>query len=621
MCGIAGMYLYKRNDLQPEYFNWCLQTMMHRGPDAQSMWQNNRNYLTVFARLAIRDLSSNGDQPMPSDCKKYCISFNGEIYNTRELLQLLKPYRTEFISSSDTEVLLYALMYLGTDKTLAIADGMFAFAFYDLEKNSLVLARDRVGIKPLYVGECDEGIVFSSQYDHIINHSFFRNQPFDESVIGTYLQLGYVPANMGIVQQTKLFPHGHYMVVSETGSNTVKYFDYSIAGRKKDTKKHTDEILEYAVNSQLVSDVPVGTFMSGGVDSTLVSYFANRHTHFKAFTLGVRNSNMDETTNAKAFANKFHIDHYCKEIGAEDLISLMNDHVKAFSEPFADYSSIPTMMLSKLVRKHVTVALSGDGGDELFWGYPRNRKALDLVSFYNKPIWQRRFSLLVSKLGKSGNADISRHWKQKNFIDYYYSAMFVTGALKHLQQVYKARPQQAPDLESITAQYFEAGSDINLVMNIIRKMEMDIHLQRILLKVDRSSMFHSLEVRVPFLNNSMLDYSNCCDYTDCIKNSNGKMNLKESLIAKAGVELVMQPKKGFKIPIGDWIKNDVKKNITETILDMPSHLRFFFNMPSLHTLLEKHMNGVEDNGWFIWTIYAFIEWQNLHMNKYQHACG
>ena len=607
------MYLYKGNDLQENYFSWCLSTMKKRGPDSKKTWQNSKNYITAFARLAIRDLSEHGDQPMLSDDNNCCISFNGEIYNTNELAQKLRPYRSSFKSTSDTELLLYALIHLGVEKTLGLIDGMFAFAFYDVQKNKLILARDRVGIKPLYIGTSAKGIVYSSQYDHVINHPFFKDQGINESAISSYLSLGYMAENSGIINNTYLMPHGYYAVVENESIKTFNYYSYSICS--DGTTKTFDEVLEDSVNKQLISDVQVGTFMSGGIDSNLVTYFANHHKNFQSFTIGVGDKELNEAEQAKAFADIFHTNNYCKYITSGDLLTLIKDNALAYNEPFADYSSLPTLVLSQFTKEKVTVALSGDGGDELFWGYPRNKKALDVIALYKKNLASRRLKLLSEKIRKPSVTDLSRHWNHKDFVSYYYSALSITGALHWLPQVYKTDEHSSFFFHESEKLYSDDMSTSKL-MNIIRKMEVDIHLQRILLKVDRASMYYSLEVRVPFLGNDMLDYSLSCNYSDCIKQDHGKIILKNSLAAKTNEALVFQKKKGFRIPLDEWIRKEIKNDITDTILNMPAHLSTLFYKDKLERLLQAHMSGKYNWGWFIWALYSLVTWDATHRNKF-----
>ena len=616
MCGIAGMYSFLNTNLDLNYFNWCLSTMKHRGPDAEKIWHNHQNYVTAFARLSVRDLSENGNQPMLNNKQNFCISFNGEIYNTTVLKRKLHSFNIQFRSNSDTEILLYALIHLGVNTTLQLVDGIFAFAFYDIDKHRLVLARDRMGVKPLYIGEHNEGIVYSSQYDHIINHRYCRSNSLNESSITGYLTLGYMAENSGVINNTKLLPHGYYTVIENGQIQNICYYTYGIHSQQTIFKKNIDTVLEQSVSSQLVSDVPVGTFMSGGIDSPLVSYFANKHTSLQSFTIGINDSHLDETNAAANFASLFKTNHYNKTIKSSDLISLLQENAQAFTEPFADFSSLPTLLLSKFARQFVTVALSGDGGDELFWGYPRNCKVLSMLPYYKKNKITRKLSLLIDKLIAPDTTDFSRHWGQQSLVDYYYSSLFITGSFSSVPSICKAPQEKAFFLNGLDTQINEANGNPEIIMNIVRKMEMDIHLQRILLKVDRASMYHSLEVRVPFLSNDLLDLSHDYLYKDCIQNNSGKMILRESLIKKSNLHLVNQPKKGFVIPMDQWLRKEIKSEVLEKIVDMPFHLSSMFHKNKIHKLMQAHMSEKFDHGWFIWALYSLVIWDSTHRNKF-----
>lgn len=611
MCGIIGQYSFTGKIDETIYLEKCLSAMQYRGPDEQKTWNNGMNYFAGFARLAIRDTSSNASQPMLSEEGEYCISFNGEIYNTEYLRTLIKPFRKKFQSSSDTEILLYALIHLGIQETLHIADGIFAFAFYSRKNNTLILARDRMGVKPLYYGIHAKGLVYSSEYAHIVNHTFFKNEKYDASAIYNYLFLGYMAEGNAIIHKTYFLPHGHFLKIENGKVDLNPYYEY---GKNLSSQREfvLDEILSTAVSSQLVSDVPIGTFMSGGTDSTLVSYFANQHQHFKAFTLGINESKMDEMQAASAYAEKFAIPHFCKNIAATDLEPLIEEHVKAFSEPFADYSSLPTLMLSKFVKKHITVALSGDGADEMFWGYPRNIRAKKLIQLYQNNPFQKKVQLLTSKINNRHSVELKRHWKTAHFLDYYYSMMGITGALAWLPKIMNVKPEKSFFLQKHFKNTFQLSVDDQ--MNEVRKLEMDLHLQRILLKVDRAGMFHSLEIRVPFLSNAMLDYSNQITASQNIQNDMGKMNIKNSLAAKAGSSLVFTEKKGFGIPIDEWMRGNLKQHITDTILNMPNHLKVHFNFRNILKMLDKFFSGKENTGWFVWALYILSRWDRQHKN-------
>jgi asparagine synthase (glutamine-hydrolysing) len=587
--------------------------MKHRGPDSQRLWDNDENYITGFCRLAIRDLSPNGNQPMLSDCGNYCISFNGEIYNTDALITALLPYRKSYKSTADTEVLLYALMHLGPEKTLELTDGIFAIAFYDIKKNRLLLARDRVGIKPLYVGESAEGIVYSSQYDHIINGPILKKEGLSAGAIGAFLSLGFVPENYGAFNQTKLLLHGHYYIIANGKIEQFRYYDYPVTHSNQNNHA-LEETLYKAVQSQLVSDVPIGTFMSGGVDSTLVTWFANRNTQINSFTIGVNGHQLDESETAQQFADIFKTNHHNRFINPKDLLGLIDENTKAFSEPFADFSSLPTLMLSKFAREKVTVALSGDGGDELFWGYPRNQTALKNIQFYQHSPLARKAILLGRKLKNISGVTLARHWNETDFIAYYYHALFIPGAQHWMPRIFKEDAYEDYYYSAIknNPDALQGGNDG--YMNTARKLETDTHLQRILIKVDRASMYHSLEVRVPLLSNPVLDMSTGYTYKECMQNGAGKINLKNSLIEKTSKEMVMRPKKGFDIPMAEWMRTDLKRDVTDKILNMPAHLSVFFKKDETEKLVQQHMTGQANWGWFIWALYSLVNWDAYHVN-------
>ncbi len=321
MCGIVGVYHYKRHQQNDEGFlNRALISMHHRGPDSSGIWSNQQNYSAGFVRLSIRDLSVNGAQPMLSQCGNYCLSFNGELYNTEKYRERLQTLGVHFKSTTDTEVLLYALVKWGIEEVLQVIDGLFAFAFYDVQRNRLILARDRAGIKPLYIGKGNDGMVYSSQYDHIIDHPYIKDNALNSGAIGAYLSLGYVPENTGVVNSTFMLPHGFYAEVNERGINIFRYFAYPSFAKPR-LQNEIGSILDKTVKAQLVSDVPIGTFMSGGVDSPLVSYYAKKYADLKSFNIGVDDDAMDESKAAQSFADIFKTEHYCKHITEQDLLN------------------------------------------------------------------------------------------------------------------------------------------------------------------------------------------------------------------------------------------------------------------------------------------------------------
>jgi asparagine synthase (glutamine-hydrolysing) len=273
------------------------------------------------------------------------------------------------------------------------------------------------------------------------------------------------------------------------------------------------------------------------------------------------------------------------------------------------------LMLSKFARKKVTVALSGDGGDELFWGYPRSLTALKNIPLYRHKPYTRKAFLLARKLRNPKTTDLGRHWGEKDFTAWYYHTLFITGALRYVPRIFKEEACEDYYYASLKNNATELSNSSESYMNVARKLETDIHLQRILLKVDRASMYNSLEVRVPLLSNSVIDMSTGYTYKECIHNGTGKMILKKMLIKKTSKELVMRPKKGFVIPISEWMREDLRKDVTEKILDMPAHLSIFFNKADTEKLLTRHMTGQANLGWLIWAIYSLVNWDAHHVKN------
>ncbi len=615
MCGIVGIYSYKKPVVREEaYIKKCLQTMRRRGPDASGTWHNKQNYIAGFVRLSIRDLSEQGNQPMLSACGNYCISFNGEIYNSDRFKSLLSNKGIVFKSTSDTEVLLYGLIHLGIEKVLEEYDGIFAFAFYNRLKDELILARDRVGVKPLYIGfDSNDGLIYSSQYDHVINYNSIRDQGLNYGAIGSYLQLGYMADNMGVVKNTLMFPHGHYAIINRLGFQLKRYF--SVTTRLNLLSENINEdVFEQATSSQLVSDVPVASYLSGGVDSGLISVWSNKHQHVKAFTIGTDDEFTNEHEAAASFAKSAQIEQCIYDIKEDDFLDVINDYFHSHTEPFADFSSIPSLLLSRLVGSSYKVILSGDGPDELFWGYDRNIKYMKSACRYFHAKWKLSGELFYAKL--SGNKTVinRRMIASKDFYTYYYQSLFTFGSLL-LPSLYREKCEEAFFVEEIRKTY----TDLNPAdhyMYIMRDMEMNINLQRILLKVDRSGMYNSVEVRVPYLSNNVIEVALREKWTNHICEKQGKYFLKKTLAAKAGKDYAFKPKKGFLMPMQKWLRQSIKDDVREKILNMPPELNLAFRHKELKKLLHNHIDEGKDYSGIIWAIYALVNWYQLHrINK------
>ena len=613
MCGIVGIYNFiSSNNDESNYINWCNQTMKRRGPDSNGIWKEQLNkYITGFVRLAVRDLSPLGNQPMVSECGNYVISFNGEIYNTDLLKLKLSEFNIQFKSTSDTEVLLYLLKYYSPKDILPILDGIFSFSFYDKVNHKLILARDRVGTKPLYIGSFDEGFIFSSQYDHIINYRKIKNNKWNSADIGLYLQLGYFPSGHAPIENTFFFPEGKYAIIQNNNLEFHEYFDFE--QKEFDSQKlNLDDLVKKVITSQLISDVPVGTFLSGGVDSPLVSKFVNDIKKVNAYTIGVENSNDDESKNASFYADKFKIEHHLKFINEELLIQRLQENFEAFTEPFADYSSIPTLMVSEFAKEDVKVVLSGDGPDELLWGYKRNILGFEAAKAYQYPKILRMLLIIGKKVGFFKKYKINkRHIHAPNFAQYYFRTNFIGGADALVKKYFKIKPAKPTYLANL-----ENNSSSYSASELIRQIEIKFHLPRILLKVDRASMHHSIEVRVPFLSNDFIDYASGLNSDDCVEGEHGKMPLKKWLSAHSNSNICFETKKGFTIPLKEWIKGILYTRIETEFDNLNMDLSDLFDKTALIQILKEHKDGKSDWSWTIWAVYSFLMWKKVHLNKF-----
>jgi asparagine synthase (glutamine-hydrolysing) len=609
MCGIAGICSFNNihsNDVElVKLFN---STMVRRGPDTDGLWTDNNNVVFGFRRLAIQDLNPRSNQPMLTDDAQHVLVYNGELYNASALRAEL-AHRVSFKTTSDTEVLLYALVHLGVDHVLARIDGIFAFAYYNVQKKELIIARDRPGTKPLYYGIDNNRLVFSSQYDHLLADPVMGGKSIDVDALAHYIDLGYVPEGEGIVQQTYLLPHGHYAKWNSEGLKVVPYYQYALSVRSH-AEINIEEIIRQGIEDQLISDVPLGTFMSGGIDSTLVTYYARKKVAgLDTFNIGSVDPQYDESKFAEEYSKLFQTNHHARFFKEEDLRSLMADNALAYSEPFSDYSSLPTLLLSGFAKEKVTVTLSGDGGDELFWGYQRSEKAMRYVSKRLGGKAKLAYDFLINRL--SGKKDFPLSLLQyKSMTEMFYSHLTVSGSQYWKPRIMKERISSKPYFFDASWKQEQGLNDVEGLMNVMRKLEFDLHLQRVLIKVDRASMFHSLEVRVPLLSNAMLDASTCFSFADCFGNGEGKKPLRKILANHAGERLAKLPKRGFVVPIDQWIRGSMKAEFQEKILDMPAPLRTHFKRDQLEQILHEHCDKNKDWSWMIWSLYSLSVWHS-----------
>jgi len=608
MCGIAGELRFNPGPSQADW-EALGQLMYRRGPDDGGAWQDAHCNL-VFRRLSILDLSTAGHQPMVSKDGRYILVFNGEVYNFRELRRTLEQRGVSFRSSSDSEVVLYALIEWGR-AALDRFNGMFALGFYDSRERKLLLARDHAGIKPLYYLRHPEGMMFGSQYDQILAHPWSKGLPFSPAAATLYLHLASVPAPYGILENTFMLEPGSWLEVH--GDGCIQQGCYYEFPRRQEPTLFGAEALEAvdaaitaAVKRQLVSDVPIGAFLSGGIDSPLVcaKMQAVCDTRMRAFTIGTGGDETDESQDAIRYAQQLGLEQTVEHLVPDDAVKMLEDVVVACGEPFGDFSIFPTLMVSRLARKKFTVMLSGDGGDEIFWGYaPRFGRLMEAVGDFRYSPGRRRLMHIARRLlrlpARPGNA---------------FSTLGAWQTAIHTRLGGGWLPRIFPQMPPWPAQYdhFDyAGSDPDELAQWVRKNEFVGHLPGVLLKVDRASMYHSLEVRVPLLDREVIDVAVQIDWKDCFDPATrtGKIPLRKSLARH--LQHQTSAKKGFEPPMGKWLRTSLRPVVEEILLTRDSLAGIPVDRQAMRALYQDHLNG-RDYGWGFWPLLSLALWEERY---------
>lgn len=640
MCGITGYVSLDKTDQAGLSTSLAAMTqqLYNRGPDHQQQWFSDSQLCGLgHARLSILDLSDNGSQPMQSPSGRYCMVFNGEIYNFRELRNQLESRGATFRGSSDSEVLISSIEYYGVEKTLQSIIGMFAFAVWDEQQKQLYLARDRTGEKPLYLAEKDHTLIFTSDLN------VFRQCPtFDltlnQEALGLFFSHNYIPAPYSIFNNIhKLLP-GHYLQVSiEDGKLTSEQFQYwslaeqssqqVSAGTDSDWLEKAESLLLDSVDKQMVSDVPLGALLSGGVDSsTIVALMQSlSETPVNTFTIGFREKAFDESGYAEQIARHLGTHHHTLTLTPEDVMNVIPRLSDIYSEPFADSSQMPTFLVSELARKHVTVALSGDGGDELFAGYDRYRQTLN--RFHGSPItsgdtdgrslgtWLSRFKFvdryidpLLSSIRNYptslSSTKFYRRWQQKssNSLQVFYRHSIEIWPYGFLQAAALGTPAYAlNDPQTV--------SHLQSPLNALQQLDIASYLpDDILCKVDRAAMANSLETRAPLLDHRLVSLSQQMPEQLMVKDGKAKWPLRHILYRHVPASLIERPKMGFAIPIGEWIRGPLREwsenLLSREALDAHNLLDSDYIAHTWH----RHLTANQDLSAQLWGVLMFQQW-------------
>lgn len=611
MCGICGALGAPQIT---EHVRNLVPLMVRRGPDDKGYWSDGTTCAFGFRRLSIQDLTPTGHQPMVSSDERYVLVFNGEVYNFKALRLELERHGFTFRSSGDSEVVLYSLVCWGKD-ALARFNGMFALAFYDRLQRKLLLARDHAGIKPLYFMRVAKGIVFASQYDQILAHPASRDLAVSDDALGLYLRLGYIPAPYGMLRNTHMLEPGSWFEASADGSfNEGKFFTFPVY-REPDLKgeeayEAVDAAITESVKNHLVSDVPVGTFLSGGIDSPLVAakIRALGATDVKAFTIGTNGDRWDESPDAIAYANEIGIPHLVEHIAPKQSLALLDDVVAACGEPFADFSIFPTMLVSRIARRDVKVMLSGDGGDELFWGYSRRfAPVIDKSYDFGKPLWLRTLRWGAKKYFGIGKGYPQLTWPTIG--DWYQSKQ----TLLHEEFLKRVFPDCPPWPVDFTL--FEYGAfDQDHTAQWTRWNEFVGRMKMILLKVDRASMHESLEVRVPLLDRNVLDVASRVDWHSCLDIGKrvGKIPLRKALARH--VKHQTQAKRGFTVPMDQWLRGPLREVFLDTALQRKDFAGLKLMRQALTAEFDSFLKG-SGAAWGLWVLLSLGLWETSHFSR------
>lgn len=567
MCGIAG-YISLNNSIKSHHLVKATALLQHRGPDAEGFYFSEDEKVGLgHRRLSILDLSSSANQPMFSLNKRYAIIFNGEVYNFKELMQQLNDKGVSLTTTSDTEVILQLFAEQGV-KCFKDFSGMFSLAIYDLKKNILTLCRDHAGIKPLFIYYDEADFIFASELKSIqlIKDSQLA---INKNAIPYFLQLGYIPHPLTIFMNVEKFPAAHYLQIDinkynfkTVPSNITSFWNleshiemHSITDEKA-AKKTLTSLLFDSVEKQLISDVPIGTFLSGGIDSSLVTAIASKVSSKKihSFSIAIDDGKFNESKYATQVAKHLKTQHHELRFKENQVLDLLDSFLPVYDEPFADSSALPTMMVSQLAKKHVTVALSGDGGDELFMGYGMyvwaKRLSEKWVSYSRHSIFAIS-KIMNDKYRRSGN--LFAYTDKKNIKSHIFS-----------QEQYFFREQEIKEL-LINKKFDFDKININIPTNRKLKEEEQQSIwdfnyylpDDLLVKVDRASMHYALETRVPLLDYRLIEFA--FNLNSELKMQGGIMKylLKQVLYDYVPKQIFERPKQGFSIPLNKWLKTDL----------------------------------------------------------------
>ncbi|MCD6565048.1 MAG: asparagine synthase (glutamine-hydrolyzing) [Bacteroidales bacterium] len=621
MCGIAGIFNYKDDKIVSEsILKKMCSVINHRGPDEGGVWIH-RNVGIGMRRLKIIDLVS-GSQPMHNEDKTIWIVYNGEVYNFKELKADLEKKGHLFTTNSDTETIIHLYEEYG-EECVNYLRGMFAFAIYDLNDEVLFLARDRLGIKPLFYMESKNSFLFGSEIKCLFEHPDMEYSIYHPALI-TYFAYGYVPDPDTIIEDVKKLPPGHILIYKQGKIDIKQYWDITFNHNKVYPEEYYIEQILYhlneAVRMRLVSDVPLGAFLSGGIDSSMVVALMakNMDEPVKTFSIGFENQSYNELEYARAVSEKYSTAHH-EQIVRPDAEEVINNLIHHFDEPFADSSAIPTYYVSQMTRKYVTVSLSGDGGDELFAGYGR---------YLNGPLAQIAdyVPLTLRKILLLSLASILPEWfpgiNTLRHLSCNKEERYLRSISKGVSSIHES--VFSPDLRDkltttdpspVMLRHFSRVAELDM---LTKRQYLDLKTYLpgdILTKVDRMSMLVSLEARVPFLDHKLAEFAATIPPSILVKNNDSKYLLKKAAERILPQKVIYRPKMGFAVPIADWLRNEWVEISKDLVLSDHSFVKSYFNPKFINRLFVEHKSRRRNHDYLIWTLMVLEMWCREKLSK------
>lgn len=632
MCGIAGFLSTPSSSSSSalwERARAMADTMRHRGPDDGDAWADGAAGVGLgHRRLSIIDLSPLGRQPMHSECGRYVLAYNGEVYNHPELRRELEVRGRRFRGGSDTETILAGMAEWGVRRTVERMAGMFAFALWDAERREMTLGRDRLGIKPLYWGRAGKDFVFGSELKALRVCPGFR-AAVDRDALALFFRHNYIPAPHSVYADAWKLEPGCLLTVRQSGGGpelrTERYWDLRRVweggamnpwdGSYDEAVDALDGLLRTAVKGRMLADVPLGAFLSGGVDSSTVAALMQSQSDrpVRTFSIGFREAEHDESAHARAVAAHLGTEHTELTVTPERMLEMVSDIPQWWDEPFSDSSQVPTWWLSRLTREHVTVSLSGDGGDELFAGYDRYFHALRYWERLSAiPGGFRRagagaLSLLPGAAWRLAGPAAEKVRMRLNAVGAADFAAFYRGLISHQQRPGRMVPG-AGEPETVLARRDDDGF-LGGQVRSMQYWDLAAYLpDDILVKVDRGSMAVSLEARVPLLDHRVVEFAARLPESFCVRDGRTKAVLRDVLARYVPESITDRPKMGFAVPLERWLRKDLR-DWAETLLD-PDSLRGqpWLDAHRVRRMWRENSSGARDWTHQLWDVLMFLAW-------------